>query len=131
MAKQAGEPPHSQVTIVATGSIVEGNIRSVGDFRVAGQITGKLDIKGKAVVAKDGTVNGEIKASNALVAGTVDGNLTVSELLHLESSAKVTASINTARLVVEEGAILNGECQMGQRGQINIRDTTTTTKSKA
>ena len=73
---------------------------------------------GRAVVAPEGIVEGEVTASNANIAGTVLGDLIIGERLLLGSSAKVEGTIKTGRLIVEEGATFNGECQMGQPGQI-------------
>ena len=118
MAKQVSTTVPSQVNIIAEGTVFEGTLQADSDVRVSGRIIGKLEVKGRAVVAPEGAVEGEVTASNANIAGAVHGDLIVAERLLLGSSARVEGTIKTGRLIVEEGATFNGECQMGQTGQI-------------
>jgi len=118
MAKQVSAATPNQVNIIAKGTVFEGTLKADSDVSVSGRIIGKLEVSGRAVVAPDGTVEGEIKASNANISGTVLGDLIIAERLLLGSSARVEGTIKTGRLIIEEGATFNGECQMGQPGQI-------------
>ena len=118
MAKQVSATTPNQVNIIAEGTVFEGTLKADSDVSVSGRIIGKLEVTGRAVVAPEGTVEGEVTASNANIAGTVLGDLIIGERLLLGSSARVEGTIKTGRLIVEEGATFNGECQMGQTGQI-------------
>lgn len=118
MAKQVNTTAPSQVNIIAEGTVFEGTLQADTDVRVSGRIIGKLQVKGRAVIAPEGAIEGEVSATDATVAGTVQGDLIVTERLMLGSSARVEGTIKTGRLIVEEGAVFNGECQMGQPGQI-------------
>lgn len=123
MAKQGNTVAPSQVNIIAEGTVFEGTLQAESDVRVSGRIIGKLKVQGRAVVAPEGTIEGEVAATNATIAGTVKGDLMVEERLMLSSTARVEGTIKTGRLIVEEGAIFNGECQMGQPGQIRKKIT--------
>ncbi len=118
MAKQVSATTPNQVNIIAEGTVFEGTLKADSDVSVSGRIIGKLEVTGRAVVAPEGTVEGEVTASNANIAVTVLGVLIIGERLLLCSSARVEGTIKTGRLIVEEGATFNGECQMGQTGQI-------------
>ncbi len=118
MAKQVNTVAPSQINIIAEGTLFEGTMQAESDVRVSGRIVGKLKVKGRAVIAPEGVIEGEVVATNATIAGTVKGDLIVTERLMLATSARVEGSIKTGRLIVEEGAIFNGECQMGQPGQL-------------
>ena len=118
MAKQVNTAAPSQINVIAEGTLFEGTMQADSDVRVSGRIVGKLKVKGRAVVAPEGVIEGEVVATNATIAGTVKGDLIVTERLMLATSARVEGSIKTGRLIVEEGAIFNGECQMGQPGQL-------------
>lgn len=102
-----------QINLVGEGTVFEGTLRAGSDVRTSGRIVGRLEVKGKAIVAEDGAVEGEIVATNADVAGRVEGEIYVEEQLVLKSSARVDGDIETGRLVVEEGAFFTGECRMG------------------
>lgn len=113
MAKQKGTIPQ-QINLVGEGTTFEGTIRADSDVRASGRVIGRLEVNGKAIVADTGTVEGEILATNADIAGNVQGEIQVDEQLVLKSTARVDGTIRTDRLVVEEGAVFTGECRMGE-----------------
>lgn len=111
MANQSNAA-QDQVNLVGEGTVLEGTLRAENDVRTSGRIIGTLRVKGKAMIAEGGAVEGEIYATNADIAGHVEGEIHIEERLVLKSSAEVDGSIRTDRLVVEEGAKFTGDCQM-------------------
>lgn len=108
-----------QVNLVGEGTVFEGTVRAENDVRASGKIVGTLNVEGKAMIAESGSVEGEIIATNADVAGHVQGEIQVEERLVLKSTARVDGNIETDRLVVEEGAQFSGECTMGTPVAVN------------
>lgn len=102
-----------QVNLVGEGTVFEGTIRAESDVRASGRIVGTLEVDGKTMIAEEGVVEGEIIATNADIAGQVEGEIHVEERLVLKSTARVDGKIETDRLIVEEGAQFTGECEMG------------------
>lgn len=102
-----------QVNLVGEGTVFEGTVRAESDVRASGRIIGTLEVEGKTMIAEEGEVEGEILATNAEIAGQVQGEIHVDERLVLKSTARVDGKIETDRLVVEEGAQFTGECEMG------------------
>ncbi|MFB6099441.1 MAG: polymer-forming cytoskeletal protein [Salinibacter sp.] len=102
-----------QVNLVGEGTVFEGTVRAKSDVRASGRIIGTLEVEGKTMIAENGSVEGEIIATNADIAGQVEGEIHVEELLVLKSTARVEGQIETDRLIVEEGAQFTGECDMG------------------
>ncbi len=82
------------------------NLTINGDFK------GKLDTKGTLLIGKDAYVGAEITGEDITIAGRVEGNIIAQKRLTLISPANVKGEIKTPVLIVEEGAILNGECIM-------------------
>lgn len=113
------KPSQDQINLVGKGTVFEGTVRAESDVRASGQIVGTLRVEGKAMIAESGAVDGEIIATNADIAGRVQGEIEVEELLVLKSTAQVDGTIKTDRLVVEEGAQFTGECQMGTPISVN------------
>ncbi len=112
MANQQS-PSQDQINLVGKGTVFEGTVRAESDVRASGQIIGTLRVQGKAMIAEDGSVDGEIIATNADIAGRVQGEIEVEDRLVLKSTAQVDGTIETDRLVVEDGAEFTGECKMG------------------
>ncbi len=101
-----------QVNLVGEGTVFEGTVRAESDVRANGRIIGTLEVEGKTMIAEEGSVEGEIITTSAEIAGQVQGEIHVEERLVLKSTARVDGTIETDRLVVEEGAQFTGECEM-------------------
>lgn len=113
MATQGNRQNQAQFNIVGEGTVFEGTLRAESNVNVSGRVVGKLIVNGRAVISQNGRVEGELRATNAAVGGTIEGEIFVEERLELESTAHVDGSIQTDRLVVEEGAVFTGSCKMG------------------
>lgn len=113
MATQGNRQNQSQFNIVGEGTVFEGTLRAESNVNVSGRVVGKLIVNGRAVISQNGRVEGELRATNAAIGGTIEGEVYVEERLELESTAHVDGSIQTDRLIVEEGAVFTGTCKMG------------------
>lgn len=106
-----------EITQIGSTVNIKGDISGKSDVRVAGNINGSINIEGELIIEKSGHVEGEIKSVTAVIAGSVKGNIDVSEKLILESSSQYVGNIKTKQLIIQEGAIFQGNCQMGLRNQ--------------
>ena len=59
MAKY-NETDNSTINLISNGTDITGDIKSTGDIRIDGSLTGNLNTKGKVVIGQTGKVNGEI-----------------------------------------------------------------------
>ena len=102
----------SQQNTIAQGTIIEGDLKSEGDFRIEGVINGTLITNGKVVIGTTGLVEGSLSCNNADIEGKIKGKLVVLETLSLRASANVYGDVQTGKLAVEPGATFNANCQM-------------------
>ena len=102
-----------EITQIGHSVTIKGDISGNSDVRVAGTISGSISIDGELIVERQGTVEAEIKTTTAVVAGSVKGNIDCSEKLILESSSQFIGNIKTKLLIIQEGAVFQGNCQMG------------------
>lgn len=102
----------SAINIITDGTLVKGDITASGDFRLDGTLEGNIQLNGKLVIGDSGVVNGNVICQNANVIGTVNGNLSVKELLSLHTSARVRGDILINKLSIEPGATFSGKCRM-------------------
>lgn len=103
----------ASVNLVANGTSITGDIKSNGDLRIDGVMTGTLIVKGKLVIGPSGRIEGEIECQNADVSGEIKGKISVSELLMLRSTAKINGDIYTGKISIEPDAQFTGTCSMG------------------
>jgi cytoskeletal protein CcmA (bactofilin family) len=100
------------INLLGAGTVVKGEIKLNGDFRIDGMFMGSIHCKGKVVVGNTGVIEGEIICQNADFSGEVKATVKVAELLTLKESAKFTGDITTNKLAIEPGAKFSGQCVM-------------------
>ncbi len=93
---------------------VKGDITSEADFRIDGELEGKIKTSGKVVVGKEGAVNGTIECVNADIAGKFTGDLSIKEVLAIKASAVIEGTVTVGKLAVEPGATFNASCMMNR-----------------
>ncbi len=111
MAKNNETEP-AAINLISNGTEISGDIKSGGDIRIDGGLTGNLNTKGKVVIGVTGRVNGEVICKNSEVSGCVEGKISVSQLLILKASSKILGDIATVKLSIEPGAKFSGNCKM-------------------
>ena len=98
--------------MLAVGSKIKGDFIADSNFRIDGIFEGNIQCSGKVIVGATGNVIGNLICSTAEIMGTVQGTLTISEMLSLKSTAKVTGDIKTKVLSIEPKAYFSGTCDM-------------------
>lgn len=111
MAKY-NETDNTTINLISNGTDITGDIKSTGDIRIDGSLTGNLNTKGKVVIGQTGKVNGEIVCKNSEISGIIEGRIVVNQLLNLKASSKILGDIVTSKLSIEPGAIFTGTCKM-------------------
>lgn len=109
-----GENDNNTINLISAGTEITGDIRSQGDIRIDGVLTGNLVTKGKMVLGDTGRVKGEVSCKNSEVSGVIEGKISVSQLLTLKASARVNGDIQTNKLAIEPGSKFTGNCNMSE-----------------
>ena len=112
MAKVYNENDSNSINIIGIGTKITGDVNSNGDIRVDGSLSGKLITKGKVVIGETGKVKGEINCKNSDVEGSIEGKITVSQLLSLKAKARIHGDIIATKLAIEPGCSFTGNCDM-------------------
>jgi len=105
-------PESPSINLLGAGTSIKGDIKSNGDFRIDGSLIGSIHSKGKVIIGTTGKVDGEVVCQNADISGEVKALVTVSELLSLKSTSKISGDITTNKLAIEAGARFSGSCNM-------------------
>ena len=64
-----------EITQIGNSITIKGDILGKSDVRVAGNVQGSVNIEGDLVVERTGRIEGEIKVTSSVIAGTVKGNI--------------------------------------------------------
>jgi cytoskeletal protein CcmA (bactofilin family) len=107
-----GPLPQGALNSLVTGTQVEGTINAETDIRIDGFLKGILVCKGKVIIGPKGSIEGEIKAQNAMIEGRFKGILQIDDLLQIKETAIVDGEINTDKLAVSPGAKFNVTSKM-------------------
>ena len=102
----------NKVDIIEKTTKIVGDITSQADFRIDGNVEGTINTSGKVVVGEEGVVSGKVTCSSSDVAGLVKGNLDVSGILSLKSSARIEGDVLTGKLAIEAGANVDANISM-------------------
>ena len=94
---------------------INGNFSGEGNMIILGSFEGEFNLKGQLKVAQGARVKGNFNATSIAVNGNVEGNLTATEKIHMDNTAKINGRIVTPKVSILDGAVFDGEMQMGKR----------------
>ncbi len=98
---------------VGNGTVLTGETNFQAMLRVDGHLTGRVTSEqGTLIVGSTGKVDANVSVAEAVVNGSVNGDIEASEKLELGRTAKVVGNITAPRLILSDGAILEGGCTM-------------------
>lgn len=95
-------------TIIGRGAQFTGELVDQGTLRIDGGFSGNIRSAGDVYIGADADITATITASNATVAGKVNGDIVVSGKLELLSTASLYGNIKAGVLSIEEGATFRG-----------------------
>ncbi|MCA1624490.1 MAG: polymer-forming cytoskeletal protein [Acidobacteria bacterium] len=98
---------------VGSGTILTGETTFHAVLRVDGHLTGRVSSEGGTlIIGPTGRVDANILVAAAIINGMVNGDIVATEKLQLGSTAQILGNIQAPRLIIEDGALLEGSCSM-------------------
>jgi len=94
------------------GTQFKGVLSFAGAVRVDGHLEGEIVGDEVLIIGEPGQVKAEIEVGTVVVSGLVQGTITAKQRVELLRPSRVTGTIRTPCLVVAEGAMFNGNCEM-------------------
>ena len=94
---------------------ISGNVSGEGNMIILGSFEGEFNLKGQLKVAQGARVKGNFNATSIAINGNVEGNLTATEKIHMDNTARINGRIVTPKVSILDGAVFDGEMQMGKR----------------
>ena len=102
------------------GTELTGELRFRDTFRVDGRIKGKIVSDNTLIVGESGHVEAEIDCGSVSIRGTVTGRVQGRQKIELLAGSKVQGTLVSPRLVIEEGAFFQGDCDMGATPRASV-----------
>src|SRR5690554_3744416 len=104
---------------LVSGTKLIGDLVTNSSLRIDGEIDGNITCNGKLVLGQEGLVTGDIIAMEVELDGTVEGHISAELLLTLHQTAIVKGDIRTGRLVIEDGAHIEGNIHTGDLPKVS------------
>jgi cytoskeletal protein CcmA (bactofilin family) len=89
-----------------------GELRFRNVFRVDGRVKGKIVSDNTLIVGETGVVEAEIDCGVVSIRGAVTGRVHGRQKIELLAGARVQGTLVSPRLLIEEGAFFQGDCDM-------------------
>ena len=102
------------VSLIGADMKVFGRVHSTSVVSVAGTVLGTVSAHDQVFVTKSGRVDGDVEAREVILSGEVHGSVDARERLEIQASAVVYGDLHARRLMVHEGAVVDGDVSMAE-----------------
>ena len=108
--------------MLGAGSVFEGKLHFEGQVRIDGTFTGEITTTDLLVIGEGAKVSATINCGSVEIKGDITGNVNASESIVLRATARVQADIYSPSLVVDKGAVFEGNTRMtsGARNLVTV-----------
>ncbi|MDR1685170.1 MAG: polymer-forming cytoskeletal protein [Desulfovibrio sp.] len=107
---------------LGSGTEYQGRLTFKGTVRIDCRFIGDISSDGKLILGKEARLEGTVAVMELVVHGMLTGDAVVSRRTILHQEARVTGTLTTPALIMEEGAVLQGELCMGKESTDSLKD---------
>jgi cytoskeletal protein CcmA (bactofilin family) len=109
----SGTPsPGGLTAFIDQGSSFEGKLSFKDTVRIDGQFNGEITSENTLVIGETGEIQANIRSKTVIVSGSVSGDVVAGTKVVLHKSARMQGNVEAPSLMIEEGAVLNGQVTM-------------------
>jgi len=98
--------------LLGRGSEFEGKLTFTGTVRIDGKFSGEIFSKDILIIGDSAKVKANIESGTIIISGEVVGNLRALNKMEVLAPGRLYGNITTPVLMIEEGVIFQGNCQM-------------------
>lgn len=84
-----------------------------GAVRLDGKFSGEISTGGNLIVGDTAVIDADIDVDSAVISGKVNGDIKAKSKVELNPPGRIFGNIDTPVLVIKEGVVFEGNCQMG------------------
>jgi cytoskeletal protein CcmA (bactofilin family) len=96
------------------GTEFTGELRFRHALRVDGRVKGKVVSDNLLIIGETGQVDAEIDCGVVSIRGRVSGTVRGRQRIELLAGCRVLGTLESPKLVIEDGAFFQGECRMAE-----------------
>ena len=100
-------------TVIGADTVIKGEMTAENRARIFGRFEGTIKAKGQVEVADKATCQADVEAKIVQIDGGMQGNITALEKIQLNASAKMKGDVLATKLVVSDGACVDGHFKVG------------------
>jgi cytoskeletal protein CcmA (bactofilin family) len=102
-----------QIAWIGQGVTIEGRINSNQDIRIDGHVQGSIEVGEHELVLGPGSeVKANVNARSVLIGGTLNGDVTVTERIQVQTTGVLIGDVIAPRLVIHDGGVLRGKAEV-------------------
>lgn len=105
-------------TMVGIDTVIKGELITKSSVRINGTVEGDVRADGIVILTKTGRIIGTIEAESIIVAGVVEGNMSIRDKVNVEASGAIYGEVITKKFVIDEESIFQGNCIMNRDGKV-------------
>lgn len=107
-------------TIVGKEASFTGKLTFEGTVRIDGKFSGEVFSQGKLIVGDSASMEGQVEVSTFISSGEVKGEITARSRIELKAPGKMRGNMKTPLLVIDEGVLFEGNCQMENLEKVKV-----------
>jgi cytoskeletal protein CcmA (bactofilin family) len=109
------EPDQGRITGFFDDSTeFNGELSFSGSFRIDGYFKGRIISESTLIIGERAKVEADIVVRQVMVNGEVKGTIKAADRVEIHHRGRVQGSIQTPKLIIEEGAYLDANCQTSE-----------------
>lgn len=110
-------------TILGKETSFKGVLTYEGTVKIDGKVEGEIIARDTLIIGEDAEINANIDVGRLISRGKIKGNITVKDRAEFYAPAVLHGNIQTPVIVIEDGVVFEGKCEMGQaadKPELNI-----------
>jgi cytoskeletal protein CcmA (bactofilin family) len=106
-------PPQSMPrSLLGADTVVTGRLSFTAPTRIDGTLRGEVRASELLVIGEGGFVDGTVRAQRLVVLGKMRGDVRGAERVEIGARGQLTGTVETRSLVVQDGGQLDGDCRI-------------------
>jgi cytoskeletal protein CcmA (bactofilin family) len=118
-AKNSVENTKDIKAYLGEDTVFSGTLSFNGAVRIDGKMDGEINTDDTLIVGENGVLEADVNAGTVICRGKIKGTIKASKRIEIHTNSEVVGNISAPALLVENGALFDGTCDMtGNEGKI-------------